>query len=288
MTWGKQNFHPVWRKILPTEILDFQPPSEKKADCLNCPKIKSNGFRPGVKCCTYHPKVPNYMLGYALESESSAIITKLIAKGFLLPEGSGHTPLQWLEVMRLDQSREYGKSEKVVCDFLDRDRGLCGIYQYRNSACSTYFCMYDEKWGENFWERLHHLMARCELALTQIVLKEIDFDFAEYLEKYDRLSSLSPMELCDPATKAWRPSVLETLWGKHFGNEEAFFKNCSRALDGLSSPWQRICDEKLIRPNIVEISSMEHEALEDDNALLPFADVFHKLQKFIERVEGKS
>lgn len=286
MRWGRHQLHPIWRRILPETLLNFSPPSETVADCFNCPKVKSEGFRPGVKCCTYHPKVPNYLLGLALNSPSKELIERLIARGFLTPEGSGHTPLQWLEVMRLDQSADYGKSEKVVCDFLDR--GLCGIYNFRNSACSTYFCGYDQPWGEAFWERVHHLMARCELALVQIAMREVGFDLVSYFNNYDSLNSKTPEELCCLEDKSWKPDVMKLLWGDFYGRESDFFFACAEVVTSLRDPWQRIVSERLIRPNIMEISSMEPDALDNDQDLVPFTEVYERLLKLINRIEKRA
>ena len=136
----------------------------------------------------------------------------MIAGGFLIPEGSGHTPIQWLEVLQQDQSEAYGKAGKTVCGFLDREKGLCRAYGYRNSACSTYFCKHDAKWGETFWEYVHHWLGRSELALTQWSLKQVGFDFASYLKNFEKLSSQAMDVICCTQTKSWKKESLKKLF----------------------------------------------------------------------------
>ncbi|MDA9951249.1 hypothetical protein N9D31_01615 [Oligoflexaceae bacterium] len=286
MKWGVHQLHHSWKRFLPEEALNFSPPKEKRADCLNCPKIKSDQFRPSVKCCTYHPKVPNYMLGYALkESKTSAKkITALVEKGRFTPEGGGHTPLQWMDVMRLDQSKSYGKSDEVVCSFVED--GGCSIYSHRNSACATYFCQYDDVWGEEFWERMHHYMGRVELALVQICLKEAGFDLERYHQEFSFLSKKRADEVCDPVTKMWNKDSLDRLWGNYRGREAEFFRRCADTVDALSDPKAAVVAEVLISPNLIEISAMESRVGGEEEPC-PFEVVEARLLNFVDKVTSK-
>lgn len=287
MTWGSHRLHKIWQKILPEDVLAQTPPIETKANCMACPKVQSDGFRPGVKCCTYHPKVPNYLLGFALDSASKGKVESLIEGGFLLPEGSGHTPMQWLDVMRLDQSKEYGRSSEVVCGFLDQSSGLCGIYDFRNSACSTYFCMYDQPYGETFWETLHHFMGRAELALIQIAMKKVGFDVEGYLDRYDQLSKFTPADLCDIERKNWKKEFLKVLWAEYFGKEKEFFRLCAAKIGELEDLPTLINREVLIRPNLLEISSLEKHSVESEEELIPMEELSNKLTGFMKRISRR-
>src|SRR5580704_17978080 len=72
-------------------------------DCAMCDKgsapagLATESFRPDVKCCSYHPTLPNYLVGEALADESLAVgRERLRAK---IAARIGVTP-QWLAAPR--------------------------------------------------------------------------------------------------------------------------------------------------------------------------------------------
>src|SRR5687768_9766510 len=57
------------------EVIGHDLPAETKATCDSCPMCEPAGtkpsrlaFRPDVKCCTYEPTIPNFLVGLALGS----------------------------------------------------------------------------------------------------------------------------------------------------------------------------------------------------------------------------
>jgi len=268
----------------------WQPPKEKKSTCFNCPKVQSHGFDRHLKCCTYHPKIPNYQLGDALMNggDSQKNVERMIAGRFLTPEGSGHTPLQWLDVLQQDQAAEYGRSSKTICGFLDRDSGRCGVYGFRNSACTTYFCRHDQKWSEGFWEYVHHFIGRSELALTQYALKSIDFDYEKYLQIFNELSSRPPNELCEASSKCWKKDVYQALWSDWFGREAELFQKCSRLIrDHYDEIFNIVLEEQLNDPNLMEVSAMEARYSDSEDLPAPIEGVVERLETFYRRIRKK-
>lgn len=284
--WGVHRVHASWQRLLPPALKNWTPPRESKATCFNCPKVQSHGFDRLLKCCTYHPKVPNYQLGDALKAggDSAQAVRDMIAGRYLLPEGSGHTPMQWLDVLQQDQAKSYGRAGKTVCGFLDREKGLCRIYGYRNSACTTYFCRHDESWGENFWEYVHHWLGRSELALTQYSLKEAGFDYEAFVARFNKLSSLPVTETCHSDDRSWREEVLANLWGDWSGREEELFVKCSDIVEAIEDISEIVMTEKLVEPNLMEVSSMEARYGDDEREPVDIQTVWNNLTKFSKRV----
>src|SRR6476661_2494548 len=65
-------------------VFDREIPRETKATCDDCamcdqsravPSVDGLNrlFRPDTKCCTYHPKLPNYLVGALLSDEDPAM-----------------------------------------------------------------------------------------------------------------------------------------------------------------------------------------------------------------------
>src|SRR3954454_5365908 len=69
----------LYRPLLPA-FFDTEAPAEEKATCGSCamcppPGAEGDGayFRPDVKCCTYHPRLPNYLVGALLADDDPAL-----------------------------------------------------------------------------------------------------------------------------------------------------------------------------------------------------------------------
>jgi hypothetical protein len=59
-------------------FFDEAAPREEKATCSNCAMCAPPGappapevvyFRPDIKCCSFHPTLPNYLIGGVLRDE---------------------------------------------------------------------------------------------------------------------------------------------------------------------------------------------------------------------------
>ena len=71
-------YHPFLPAIFQREI-----PPEPFADCFNCPMIAekeeligsdlAKPFSPATKCCTFTPRIPNYVVGAILSDPEKSI-----------------------------------------------------------------------------------------------------------------------------------------------------------------------------------------------------------------------
>jgi len=214
----------IWRYLFPDDLADFRFPSECQSTCNACPKVKEEGFHPDYRCCTYHPRIPNFLLGFALEdSDTRPYIDQLIQDGLATPEGLQATPGQMRHSLIQASSGDFGKVDAVVCRFLDAENRQCRIYKYRNSVCSTFFCKHDHgDTGAAFWEKLQSVVGQYETVLSQWVMGKLGVEPKTYFERFDELATNVARDHAD-FKGGWTPSVAKHLWGEWFGKEAEFF-----------------------------------------------------------------
>jgi Fe-S-cluster containining protein len=141
--------------------LDREVPRETKATCASCAMLeggcqgatvppvdgRARFFRPDTKCCTFHPRLPNYLVGAILTSvePSDAEGRRRIAER--VASRVGITP-EWLHPPRAftllyDGSRgAFGRAKGLRCPFYEEASGGCTVWAHRDAVCSTYFCKY--------------------------------------------------------------------------------------------------------------------------------------------------
>ncbi len=228
--FGAHTVPGIWAFMFPEEVKYFRVDPEVKSSCFNCPQVKDAGFHPKVRCCTVIPRVPNFLLGMALHTDpTKSLAEAYIAGGFVLPEGSNITPTQLVTSLAyiVKPSRD---APTVICPFLNLESKECGIYAYRSTVCSTFFCHHDQ--GENgriFWEDLQDLGSQIETALAQWALAEIGFNVPAYFQRFDSLAGNH--EFCsDEDSAAWSLSSRKLLWGEWFGRERELFLACAQVV----------------------------------------------------------
>lgn len=224
---GANHFPGAWNYTMPRELKGLRLPDERRATCMNCPKACYEDFRPDYRCCTYHPRIPNYLLGLnALGPNGDIALDAAMSRGLLLPEGMNHAPLQWYDYLDDLENENFGKSQKVLCPMLDEATGYCRAHAFRNSVCSTFFCLKDHgPQGDEFWASLQTLGTQVELSLSQWCLHMLGFDLKAYFDTFTRLSA----EVKNVSTETgWKDHVLDQLWGSYRGQEKELMRECGR------------------------------------------------------------
>ncbi|MES2744673.1 MAG: hypothetical protein V4655_04560, partial [Bdellovibrionota bacterium] len=144
----------------------------------------------------------------------------------LLPEGMNHAPMQWYDYLDDLQNESFGKSTKVLCPMLDQSNGYCRAHAFRNSVCSTFFCLKDHgQAGDEFWASLQTLGTQVELSLSQWCLRTLGFDLQLYFKTFTKLST--EMQNVSSQT-GWKDYVLDSLWGSWRGHEKEIMLECGR------------------------------------------------------------
>ncbi|WP_207912338.1 hypothetical protein [Pseudobacteriovorax antillogorgiicola] len=211
--------------MLPEDFQYFRLPREQESNCSACPQIEKQGFREDYRCCTYYPRIPNFMLGLALRDKNLGPgrdrILSNIKNRFVIPEGTQASPSVWLDSVVQNSEDLFGKGRDVLCPFLIPEQRRCGIHNYRNSVCSSFYCeMSHGPVGVEFWDHLQSLILQIETALAQWILSELGVDVDEYYKIFDRWASDLPA--CSGRDGSWSEDIYRELWGDWLGREEEF------------------------------------------------------------------
>lgn len=213
-------------------------PVENIATCDSCAmapprredKAETIWYRGDLKCCTYHPFLPNYLIG-ALFSDPKTpqyilkeLRRKIAVREFALPIGmTAPTAYQIPFTQRTEF--EFGQREDWLCPYFNKAENNCGIWRWRDAVCTGFICKssYGKK-GESFWKMLEEYLAYVELALLEECLIRLDFSPREISVS---LPLISKFEGEDDESQAMRmtPEEARGYWKKDsYQDIEGFYK----------------------------------------------------------------
>ncbi len=281
----------VWQYMLPEDFSWMQLPAERLATCRDCPMVAIHEYLPECRCCTHFAQIPNFQLGLALKDEGSReLVRRIIAAGYTVPEGVELTPAHLLTSLKAYEDDLFGKSEKLLCPFVDTRTGDCGIYPYRNSICATFFCGHDHAdVGARYWDKLQDLVGQVEAALSQWAMGKAGLDPAVHIQRWNRLADRMET-LSDPKNpKSWSEAARRHLWGEWLGREETFFEACAHhAMEHRAELWDIACRQPLHVAYEYELALkglVPTESLDDVQTIpndpgdtIPVTDLWYKLQ----------
>jgi len=268
---GQQTFPGIWREMMPAALMQLRFPEEREANCGRCPKSCYDDWRPDYRCCTYHPRISNFLLGLACQTvEGDRAVDDLLQRGMLLPEGMHSSPRQWLDFVADEHENKFGQSQRVLCPMLDPSSGFCRVHVFRNSVCSTYFCTKDQgQAGEIFWGQIQTLGTQLEMRLAQWALREIGFDVQASLQALDELAPIMSQVSSD---QGWTPEALKRIWGSYWGREKELLHACAAVIvKNREQLWSIAQQQVIAEPHLF------------DQALLQYAPDEH--QEFLDSGE---
>lgn len=213
---------------------------EEKATCDNCLQAPKK-YKADLKCCTFWPFIPNYVVGAILASEkkrhleAKKIIRKLIQdQGFVLPLGIPAPP--WYQKEFKTKKKEiFGQNKNYLCPYYDKNQNQCGIWEYRGSVCTSFYCesSYGKK-GQEFWYSLENYLSYLEMGLAEEALVYNDYsprDMNEqlaYLDidfKVQKISLMKKMSLLK----------LKKIWKHNSENKEDFYIKAYHFVSSLTA-----------------------------------------------------
>ncbi|MFN7131208.1 MAG: hypothetical protein ACK4N5_03945, partial [Myxococcales bacterium] len=234
----------LYRDLLPP-FFRSPIPEETKATCAACPMCASGGadrvdpvdgvartFRPDTKCCTYHPRLPNYLVGALLADSDPALEEGRRRVRAKLASGVGVHPL-WLKpparfTLLYGNGRQFfGRTESLRCPYYDVGGGGCTIWKFRESVCSTFYCRYVAGAdGRRFWMSLKSFLALVELQLSRYAVLQLLPELVhEAKDKEEILSGPGgPLGADDLDERPLPPKAHAALWGEWSGREEALYR----------------------------------------------------------------
>ncbi len=235
-------------------------PSEPHATCENCAMLPVSGgadgerdavyFNPKTKCCTYLPKLHNFLVGAILAdgspdmAEGRARVVERIGKKV------GVTPL-WVgaggayNLLYDHGDGVFGHSEAMLCPYYLEDRigGECGIWRHRNSVCMTWFCKHERgDTAKRFWDSARELLTAIEENLAIHCLVTLGFDHAALRVNFPL--KLPPSQRRTEAVKGDEidgtvsPERYRSLWGSWAGREQELYRECDAIVRNLE--WKAV------------------------------------------------
>lgn len=233
------------------ELLQGPVFGETEASCSACAMVSKPGgsfdgreiaFRREVKCCTFQPELPNFLVGHLLADSSPelakgrAVLESKIAAGVAVtPVGVGVTA-QVAEEHQRRKLEGFGRDEALLCPYYDASAGgLCSIWKYRNAICSTYFCKYVRgEVGRAFWrDSVRPLLVTIEKELSRWVLLELGLDEDAFAALFPTGHDvLKPTDLCDPRGVP-EAQARRRVWGEWYGREADFYRACAEKVASL-------------------------------------------------------
>lgn len=217
-------------------------PREQNATCMDCAMCAVESAPPGtdigfyersVKCCSYFPDVPNFLVGRALAGDNpGAAALRAFIDGnderFVATLRQVH-PNTKLSVLYDSHGKQgFGRDKDLLCPYaftLDESTGpLCGIWGQRNGVCSTFFCKHGKgQRGFQFWQTLRGLLTTLEWSLSWWAIAEIlERPEAAYTAGASRVSDRNGLALLPDAWRHWT------------GSRSAFYEACAARVESLS------------------------------------------------------
>ena len=241
----------LYHDLVP-DVLTREVPPERKATCDRCsmcketcdnlaePVAAAQLFRADTKCCTFHPRLPNYLVGALLCDEDEALAEGQARVRGRIRSRVGTTP-QWLkppakfDLLYQSAHSAFGRSAALRCPYYAEDSGRCTIWRYREAVCSTYFCKYVAGAdGQKLWTSIKAYVSLLERQLSRYALLQVapELVYATLDEPGRPAGQLDVADLEDQAPPA---AEYAALWPGFVGREEELYRACFQAVRALGA-----------------------------------------------------
>jgi hypothetical protein len=229
----------LYARLLP-DLFAREIPEESLSTCSHCAMACGTAaqptepvFSPNVKCCAYFPGLPNYLLGEILDDHESADgrdrIRALIARRIgVTPMGIESSPTY--RVLFSAATGVFGRSERLLCPYYQRDSGRCAIWRHRDAVCATYFCKpVAGAAGKAFWNAVKQYLLAVEKELCNYVLLESGFThvFEIATDFHFTAGTTTIVRAADLEENAPSAEIYRQYWQHWAGREEEFYRHAA-------------------------------------------------------------
>lgn len=230
------------------QVLSGPIPAESKATCHDCAMCAPAGgtpaatllFDPATKCCTYLPKLWNFLVGRILDDRSPeaavgrASVERRIDAGIAVtPLGLEQTPVFGVLYQHVPGS--FGRTRSLRCPHYLEESGGCGVWRHRESTCATWFCKHERgEVGKDFWSALHALLVSVEIELARWCAVELDLGSEALGQLFPpRARPAPPLSTPEDFDGRKDLAVQRLRWGRWAGREREFYFAAARLVAPL-------------------------------------------------------
>lgn len=221
---------PLYQSYFPSSIwnADIQ---ETKATCHQCIQAPHK-YDSVLKCCTFWPFIPNYIVGQILLSTDekyqkvkSVVQDHIARRLYSLPMGLMAPPDYQVNFKRKKKSI-FGRNEDFLCPYFSKETNNCGAWLYRGSVCTSFFCesSFAGK-GQAFWQQFENYLSYLEMGLSQEVLTYKDYSPRDVNVQLEFLNVKKVKRLVLPTYKK--------IWKHFYGNEAEFYVQAAQFVDQM-------------------------------------------------------
>ncbi len=222
----------IYQSFLSPKVLQLSA-VETKATCSNCLRSRDRRFayayKENLKCCTFHPYLPNYAVGALLsETIKTSGILKIEEKikllQFALPIGL-MAPFDYQLSFLSKNEDEFGNRADLLCPYFSVSQNQCSIWQYRGVVCTSFYCRSDHgQAGQRFWAVFSDYLSYVEMALAEECLVQTDFSPRDIS---DQLMYLNKREFSftEQTQKSIEPNVDKVLWNG-YDDKFQYYQKC--------------------------------------------------------------
>ncbi len=249
------NLPDAYYRMVP-ELLELDLPGEERIDCANCRMVgprwnKTEGlshFHPETRCCTYWPRLDNFLVGRLLREGGTGerLMLERLAHGKGIEAWGIDSSKAW-EKGYDKMSGEFGQRLDLKCPYYVGGEFSCGIWANRISVCRTWFCAHDAgKRGERLWKKTKKMLLKIEIQLQAWCIR----------------TGSPPPEDAEPA------------------EFEAWYRWCADAVDWITDEeLAELRSEKIEKHlDAIEVLSLDQEVHLPEGQLLPNVGDFHRNQ----------
>jgi hypothetical protein len=239
-----KSFFPGFCHSLLDPFFESELPKERLASCNNCYMTKKRHeqfkdvYNPKIKCCTYNPDLPNYLVGAILTNTNpknkdgiQKILGKIRARTGVSPHGL--SPSKKQQLMQDVGKRCFGKAKSLLCSYYKN--GRCSVWPYNGSVCRTFFCVSCKGFdGALFWDALREYISYIEDVLRIYSQYSLNMDIENIIRvnvnSRENLYALSVEDIDEEIDE----KQYKKLWDKFMGKERDFYIRCYRVVNELS------------------------------------------------------
>lgn len=253
----RQMLPAVHRHLLPS-LFDESVPEETQATCDRCvmsipdvlPERTPEGFfRPDVKCCSFHPNLPNFLVGAILDDTSpemavgrERIRARIAARVSVGPVWLA-APRKYTLLFLASRKTSFGRSLILRCPYFEPQQANCSIWRHRDAVCTTFFCKHvGGSEGSAMWRAIEMVLRGVERRLAEYAARTLGAEIPNHSNSLDTLT-LEELEERPPDSATYA-----LTWGIWTKREEEYYRACRDVVSRLDARTfeQMFADDEMV------------------------------------------